>query len=278
MIKIVKRLGFVALFLAFAGFSTAYAADEMPRKQPRVLVSGGEEYVEVNFDDLSNTALRVGALTLNEQPVLDEYAQLFYCKIYEDFFQNDSQWMEVSQAIRKKYMSARESVPQKYFFKTDIMIGRYNSEIKAFPLAPSSVFNKIVSLEFFSYRGIDRCGLDGTKYFPSTYSLELSEPFTLDKVAITSQAMLTKVSEIPIWSGSDKKITGVFFIDIQGYKERILTNLFSKVVYSGNIAKVAFYTDDTLESHIRSIDYKSAAVPNMKYQIPDFGTQGKPKQ
>lgn len=278
MQKTLNYMTLIALFISFtaASVSFAQAQEAAPKRERTVLVSGGEQYVEVNFDDLANTSVLVGALDLSQQPVLDEYAQLFYCKIYQDFFENDSQWIDVSTAIRKRFQATKAIVPQKYFFKVDVTIGRYDVASKSFPFGYKSVFNKVGLLEFYSQRSVDKCGIAKPSYFPLNYSVQLHSPLTLDKIEMTSQAMLQKVSEVPLFEGVNKKLTAVFFIDIEGYKEHVTSGVISKILFSGNLDKIIFYTDNSLTNRIRSIDFKSTLPPGKKKPAPQVSPQEAP--
>ena len=60
----------------------------------------GQTYRQVNLQNLFDLALMVGSRSLDDEYTLADYARVHYCEIYQDFYENEYQWLNVSKGIK----------------------------------------------------------------------------------------------------------------------------------------------------------------------------------
>jgi hypothetical protein len=99
-----KRLGVIllAVFWAVPAFADAPAAAPV------------DAYPMPTWASLLQTMIRFNALDMSEDMLLDEYAIVTQCDLYQAYYKNDFKWQEVRTALRKSIEQHKDEFPTQY--------------------------------------------------------------------------------------------------------------------------------------------------------------------
>ncbi len=190
---------FLAGFLMAAAPSvSAYAAEGAEE---------GEAYGIPQLRDLVQTAIMMDALDIFDLKVVDEYAKLFYCELYQQKFKNDFEWNNIRQDITARITGKKEYYRILYQYVVPVYLGRYNFDTQDFPFKRQTAMIGIGAMELLSSSATKQaqqniaCFPQGKvqKSFPQNYMVKLSEALTLDRLKIpvaTSEKFLAKMQAV----------------------------------------------------------------------------------
>lgn len=192
--KLFQKFAFVAFVLYTLSASLAYAETG---------VDEGEAYGVPSFRDMVQTAVMMDAFDISN-PLIDEYARLFYCDLYQKKFSNDFEWNNIRQEISGRLKGKKEFYRILYQFAVPVYLGRYNFDTQDFPFEKKTALISIGAMELMSVAANEnrasKC-LDLSKpgIFYKRYVVKLTETLTLDRLKIpvaTSEKFLAKMQSM----------------------------------------------------------------------------------
>lgn len=152
---------------------------------------GGEAYAEANFRDLTQTLILMDGISIEENKILDEYARMNYCSIYEEKFHDDFEWVQFRKLLAQKIQSKKEYYRNLYQISGVIYLGRYNFDTQDFPFIKNSALVNVGSLQLYdvSYNSTEGkearticSGKEKAMMMPDHYVFELNQPLTFDRL------------------------------------------------------------------------------------------------
>src|ERR1700685_2832792 len=95
-----------------------------------------EDYIAPTWPDLLHTMIRFNALDLSQDNrLLDEYAAITDCDIYQYYSRDDFKWNQMRTTIRKSIEMSRSTFPSRYYFDVKVQLGRYDFADKLYRFA-----------------------------------------------------------------------------------------------------------------------------------------------
>jgi len=154
---------------------------------------GGEAYSEPTFRELAQTMMFMDGFKTTEDVVVDEYAKLMYCGLYNEKFTNDFEWNKIRSMLLQKIQTRKDYFRVLYQISGVIYLGRYNFETQDFPFINDSALVNVGSLVLFDatnnaelQRQRVLCG--GARavslIIPAYYVFRLNQPLTFDRLKI----------------------------------------------------------------------------------------------
>jgi hypothetical protein len=227
-----------AFLLGFAGLSAASAANDI-----------GEGYAATNFKELSQTMLLMGGLDINIPQVVDEYARLTYCGLYQQTFKNDFEWNKIRSQIVTRVLDKKEYYRVLYETTGVFKLGRYDSESRSFPFTPDSAMMNVGSMVLFSEAGYrSYCGLDGqSPVFSPNISLNLNQPLTVSSLKLPQEEAEKLLARLAAMNNQDRQLYGrIRFRVTEAPGNTILFGQVQRTVLRGDITAVDFFLDSEM--------------------------------
>lgn len=167
---------------------------------------GGEAYSEPTFRELAQTMMFMDGFK-TEDVVIDEYAKLMYCALYNEKFTNDFEWNKIRSLLLQKIQTRKDYFRVLYQISGVIYLGRYNFETQDFPFINDSALVNVGSLVLFDatnnadlQRERILCG--GKRavslILPAYYVFRLNQPLTFDRLKIPmdeAQKLLSRMQK-----------------------------------------------------------------------------------
>lgn len=115
----------LCLLVALSVFATprADAADEYLQATPALLIQ---------------TLLRFGALDINNDVIIDDYAKVVECDLFSVFREDDFKWNKIREGLRSKIRSEAVTYPSTYTIRGYVKLDRYDFDTKMFKLNADS--------------------------------------------------------------------------------------------------------------------------------------------
>ena len=97
-----------------------------------------DEYIAPTPKALLQTMLRFGALDINNDVVIDDYAKIMECDLYSVFHENDFKWHKIRDGLRNKIRDEAITYPTYYTLQGYVSLDRYDFNNKMFKLKDSA--------------------------------------------------------------------------------------------------------------------------------------------
>ncbi len=255
----IRKIIFCICFVFSFTVSISLHADEA-----REIEMGTDTYKEVTLETVGTYLVRSGYWNLLSPEVMADYARIFQCEIYQDFYSDEHEWKNISQVMRqqleksfkgKKLIERRKG---KMFFTSNIRLERYDFSAKGFFVHPQDRLNKIQKFEFFSSFEHHRCGkrMSATS-MPRRMFLRTEQPFSLDFIDARDTGIFERISDIPVVSGSKqvRNMTAVFMFSFEGFdtSDSFQCSEGNCLDLIGDLDYVAFYVDKELKEPLHII-------------------------
>lgn len=91
-----------------------------------------DEYIAPTETSLIQTLLRFGALDINNDVIIDDYAKIVECDLFSVFRDDDFKWNKIRAGLRNKIRNESVTYPSNYIVKGYISLDRYDFETKTF--------------------------------------------------------------------------------------------------------------------------------------------------
>lgn len=147
-------------------------------------------FLPVTLDRLASLLLRFKAVDIGRDDVIDDFARLFQCEIYEYNHQDEFLWKKAQVALRRDIQKRFTRLPTHLEFVATRRLGKYDFKRHLFLLHHDSPINKLSSFTFaFTDQEIDvPCLADApATWFPYTYKVSLDYPLTLEGLPMNEE-------------------------------------------------------------------------------------------
>jgi len=145
------------------------------------------EYFSPTFENLGKTLIAMDYYDLKDDTILDEYAQVNYCELYQTYFTNDFEWQRIREAVRADIKENLRAYPRYYDVVGPMYIDRYDFEREAFKLKPDSRILNVGRLTIYEeMSNIYHCGRTApSNYFPVKYVAWLNQPVNITQIKMS---------------------------------------------------------------------------------------------
>lgn len=165
------------------GAASSYSGQSMSR-EPR------EGFVGANMLDLAQTTISLSVDTIDDDKMIDDFAELVYCPLYKENYQNDFGWQKIRQKIRNEIAYRNIPFHRNYQFVVPVRFQRYNFQGQYFPLEDKSKVRGISMIPIYTFLGdtqaISCVRRGASAYFPLRYQAKLTRNFSMDRIKIAA--------------------------------------------------------------------------------------------
>lgn len=240
---------------------------------PTPIISNDMMYIAPTYADILRTLVRFNAIDLSDDNIIDDYAKVTDCEIYQYFFKDDFKWNEIRKKMRASADLNRGTYPLHYYYVAGLKLDRYDFQKQLYRFTESSTVNN-VNL-FTLYHMVEQpCHDEDIKYIPKDFQALADTPLSLsglplspaDAEAILKQMDGDKNQSRIVMARFNMTITFVEPL----HKEVTDKNAKSKAIfYFQVIGPEAKPTKDfRLDAHLDSVSfYEDAAMKKLIYTV-----------
>lgn len=137
-----------------------------------------QEHAKPSMDNIVKTLIRMRALDISRDDVVDLYARVTNCKLYQENYRNDFEWEKIRSTLRKEIERNIAVFPVSYAYETKVQLERYNFDEKLYPFKG---IGGQINVNTFSMEVTDRnyCSDEKNHWLPTIYQLVLDKPIKL---------------------------------------------------------------------------------------------------
>lgn len=221
-----------------------------------------DEYLVPTETTLLQTLLRFGALDINNDVFIDDYAKILECDLFSVFRDDDFKWNKIREGLRTKIRNESITYPSNYVVKGLISLDRYDFNNKTFKINPNS---PLLGVNAFRLMSMNTKYCDAVvKAIPLEYTAAIEARINIPGFIMSesdAQALLDRLNS----SGNrSRQIMAKFNIKIIGVsKVKIDTTDLAK--WYDKISYVGKKRDIVMEAKLDSVEFFEE--PEMKRRI-----------
>jgi hypothetical protein len=141
-------------------------------------------YYKPTWDNLLKAMVRYGALDLSDNKILDEFAIVTECDLYQAFHENDFKWNNVRDSIRQSVQMNLSNFPANFAYQDKVALGEYDFQNQIFRMSDHNPLQKVNA--FFLFRTDEAtCKDTQLHYVPPAFRAILDESVTLPGLPLT---------------------------------------------------------------------------------------------
>jgi hypothetical protein len=146
-----------------------------------------DEFIKPTFAGMLQTMLRLNALSLTDDKVVDDYAIVTECKLYKAFYSDDFKWNTIRTAIRDSVAQNKNAFPLAYRYDAQLQLDRYDFEDKLFRFTDKTAIRNVNTLGLYrTETGV--CPDVPTKHLPMIYRAVIEAPLSLAGLPLDQNA------------------------------------------------------------------------------------------
>jgi hypothetical protein len=222
-----------------------------------------DNYTAPTRTSLLQTLIRFKALTLGNDALLDEYAMIAECDLYQTFYRDDFKWHKIRSALVDSMRANVAIYPTAYKFNANAQLDRYNFDKKLYMFNPHSSPDRVNVLQIYKADNGDQCGDAKAETLPSSFVVVLDAPVALTGIPLAqsdAQALLRRMDE----SGNSNHVLysqfrmHITYIEPLKFNEGADSNRGHMMIFQGDkvggdrikldahLDAIAFYSDEAM--------------------------------
>lgn len=140
------------------------------------------KYNTSTLENLSQLYWRLGAFDLEDTEAIANYLKINECKLYTEYINDDLEWKEILNTMKKHIEMKRNTFPLNFQFVLELHLGRYDPAQGGFPIIDKTGFKnaKRVEVNSVDSRRSICFDVNPVKDYPKNLIILLPKPFTLD--------------------------------------------------------------------------------------------------
>lgn len=218
---------FILSFVVTIGFN-AEADDNRYEVIEDPIELGEHVYEKTTYQNLTNYFVNSGAIDLRIPEVMVDYARIFQCEVYQDYYEDEHEWQQISKAIATSAMKKIDKTLTRsqrrkgyFYFTSNLRLERFDPTVNGFPLHPEDAMHQIQRIEVIDMRKYNLCNKNGVgAAFPTKTFLQTENHITLDTLVVPDEGAFEQISDIRVSkSNSARNITAVYFFSVYNYED-----------------------------------------------------------
>lgn len=139
-------------------------------------------YNPSTLEHLSKMYWRLGTFDMEDSEAVANYIKITECKLFTEYVNDDLEWKEIVETMRKHIEKTRQTYPLNFQFVLQLRLGRYDPELGGFPIIDKTSFTNAKRIEVDSIDTKNSACYDNhpIKDYPTSLIILLSRPFTLN--------------------------------------------------------------------------------------------------
>ncbi|MFY9287771.1 MAG: DUF4852 domain-containing protein [Alphaproteobacteria bacterium] len=144
------------------------------------------DYAEPTWPNLVRTLIRFGAINVNDDRLLDQFAIITECALYKAMYRDDFQWNKVRGVMRDSIRANVATYPTNYRYEAELQLGKYDFKEKLYRLTDKTTVRNVNSLLLFqAYRNV--CGDANIRDIPDYFRAILDTPVTFEGLPLNEK-------------------------------------------------------------------------------------------
>jgi hypothetical protein len=191
-----------------------------------------------------NAAIKLGAIDISTDEVIDDYAKLRYCSIYEAHHLDEFTWRKVRVALRNSLEKEKDSFPTIMYLEKQEHFGQYDFSVSALLMQPDSIMHNVTKIRLINGDHASACGSDMPHLSYDFISI-LDKPLWIDSIKMSDQEAQAIVSGMTTKAEQDtvtRTAYGRYIISLDG-TGHAPPGMANSVVFLTHIIRVTFYED-----------------------------------
>jgi hypothetical protein len=194
--------------------------------------------------NLVNAAIKLHAIDIGSDDVIDDYARIAYCDVYQRYHLDEFTWRRVRVALRTKIQQDEADFPTTMFLERTEHFGKYDFASGTLLMLPDSIMHNVTELLLLRIGNGQVCKSTLTAITEDFVSL-LDKPVWIDGIKMSDQEAQAVISgltstvdeENVIRTGYGRYIIG---LDSSG---RAPVGMKNSIVFVSHLLRVTFYED-----------------------------------
>lgn len=219
----------------------------------------GEAYAKPSYKELAQTLVLMNGLDINKPEVVEEYAKMFYCDLYQEKFSSDFEWNKLKQQIISRVLEKKDMFRLQYEIADSVKFERYDFEGQFFPLDRESKLENVGALMVLDEKGFEPyCNqTDYQTVLPSVIYIQLTQPLNVEHIRMPmdeAEKFLgalesMKVKDRTVYIRFRVKIVEVASVSAGKYFRREITE---RADFLGKVTQIDFFYDREMTKWIGS--------------------------
>lgn len=216
----------------------------------------GRGYSSADFRTLTQTFFSMYNNGNPPDAMVDEYAQMAYCELYEELFTNDFEWNKVRKVIKNDLRQYGQNIPNDYEIVGDVSLARYDFEAESFPLLGKARHENVGKLYLFSQGDyFTFCGRRGNlNVLPSSYMVTLFNPFTITSLKISPEMAREYVDYMYQDKEGAKRVFARYRVRLYDLND-VIEGRSVAADFQGEIVSIDYFLDPELTQKLYTINY-----------------------
>lgn len=223
-------------------------------------------YEPLSYQSLMSALWKFNYYDPQDRDILDEYARIVNCGLFESYYSDDFEWERVRSGLRREIQYHANSYPDRYFVNALITVDRYDFEKSAFIISSDYKLNNAGSIEMPLPSSPIRCESNKTyRLFPRDVEFSADNSFSLTEIPVPpdrAQDILNTIAQYrypEIRHNINKVIPLRFKIKINGIRSIRQATLGNILTFYGQLDDITFYEDPEMTKPIWGRSFKSFA-------------------
>ncbi len=217
----------------------------------------GRGFSPIDFRALTQTYFSMYKGGNPGDDMLDEYAKMAYCDLYQKYFTNDFEWEKIRNHIKGDLEKYASNIQTDYEIVGDVSLDRYNFDRKGFPVVGEGHHENVGKLYLFSSGTIfSFCGQSKeSPILPASYTVSLFNPFSVDILRVSPEVAKDVVARF--YQDKKKQYKRVF----ARYRVKLydLNRTYQQdglvAEFQGEILSIDYFIDPELTQKFHTIDF-----------------------
>lgn len=184
----------------------------LPAGAHAAATTANEDYADITLANLARTLVRFSAYNLADPALMDEYAVVTECELYQAMYSDDFKWNKVRKAIRDSVRLNIATFPVSYRFDLPVQLERYDFNAKAFRFIAGTKLNNVNTFTIFSQQSA--CDRTPLKVLSHTFRVVLASPVFLENLPMPEKEAANLLKQMEVDGNGDRIIHAAFNLRI----------------------------------------------------------------
>ncbi len=145
--------------------------------------AGAQQYIQPTWPDLARTLIRLNAMDIKDQLVLDEFGIVTECDLYDTFYHDDFKWNKVRIAMRKSIRQNIAAYPTRYRHDIEMQLDRYDFSTRTFMFREKSKVHNDNVIQLYTVP-LGTCHMEDIQNIPLNFVAVLHPPLFLEGIPL----------------------------------------------------------------------------------------------
>lgn len=243
----------LALLIAFLCFADPHSAR-------------AEEYAKPSWANMSRALARFNALDFSDEALLEEYAIVTECEMYQHFYRDDFRWNQVLQTVKASLNQFSITYPTAFAYEVDLQLGRYDFKDKLFRFTEKSKIYNVNSFVLFETSPKACVGERRITLMPAVFRAVLDTPIYIPGLPLSQKASETLLELMAVDNNPSRIVKARFNLRIT-YVEK-----FKRIPHADREGYYYSQSDKRehdmaqMDAHLDSVEfYEDAATKKLIY-------------